>query len=665
MNQNDHSPKSTVSFFAAEPIDGATTWRIPQHGTHSAAHCTGWRTWWRSVLLTFVIGFLLFASQPLHAQEIDGAAVHQAAMSDALQRQFAATNEPVTFLVILKEQLDANQVLAAADVQAAERSVRAATLYSALTEHAAQTQQDLRTWLDQQGVAYRSYYIVNMLAVTGGAELADALLQRSEVDRLEANPQVSSLQAMPSALPRGWSVALADASATSATLPWGLGYTHAPEVWALGYRGQGIVIASQDTGVKWDHPALQAAYRGWITGTMTVTHAYNWFDAWGVDTPRKTRCADDAKTDAQIPCDDQGHGTHTVGTMLGDATAMSDTVIGMAPDATWIGCRNMTSGVGTPASYTACFEFFLAPYPQGGNPMTDGKPELAPHIVNNSWGCPPSEGCDITSLRQTVENVRAAGIFVVASAGNNGNICGSVRDPIAIHDATFTIGAHANSGNIASFSSIGPVTIDNSNRRKPDIAAPGVDVRSAGLAGGVNTFLQGTSMASPHVAGAVALLWSAVPTLTGNIDLTEQVLIKSATPATSTQACGVLGAGAWPNNIFGFGRLDVLAAVTLAQQPATVHATIKLESGAPLPTVQVQLRDNATDYLLSGISDADGLVVFSPVYASSSSDLYTLNVLGAPEQFAPLIVDVAVGEMTLLVARPNQRTFLPVVMASE
>lgn len=664
MNQKKYSPQLAACPFTAQSAPDANTIRVAKQRSLRGL-VTGWHTWWRVALLSLVTGFLLLVSQPLHAQEIDGATVRQATMSDALQREFAATDEPITFLVILREQLDANQVLAAADVQAAERTVRAATLYAALTEHAAQTQQGLTLWLDQQGVAYRPYYIVNMLAVTGDAALADALLQRSEVDRLEANPQVASLNAMPSALPRGWSMAPAEEAAASATLPWGLGYTQAPEVWALGYRGQGIVIASQDTGVKWDHPALKTAYRGWITGTMTVTHTYNWFDAWGVDTPRKMRCTGDAKTDAQIPCDDQGHGTHTVGTMLGDATEMGDTVLGMAPDATWVGCRNMTSGVGTPASYTACFEFFLAPYPQGGNPLTDGKPEMAPHIVNNSWGCPPSEGCDITSLRQIVETVRAFGIFVVASAGNNGNICGSVRDPISIHDATFTIGAHANSGNIASFSSIGPVTVDGSNRRKPDIAAPGVDVRSAGLAGGVNTFLQGTSMASPHVAGAVALLWSAVPTLTGNIDLTEQVLIKSAIPATSTQACGVLGSGAWPNNIFGFGRLDALAAVTLAQHPATVHATVKLESGAPLPNAQVQLRDNATDYLLSGTSDENGVVVFSPVYASDSSDRYTLNVSGSPELFAPMIVDVAVGETTTLMVRPNQFTFLPLVMTAE
>src|SRR5690606_7574488 len=242
--------------------------------------------------------------------------------------------------------------------------------------------------------------------------------------------------------------------------------------------------------------------------------------------------------DAQIPCDDDlftNHGTHTLGTVAGDATGMGDTVIGMAPDAKWIACRNMRDGFGTPASYTACFEFFLAPYPQGGDPMTDGKPELAPHVINNSWGCPPSEGCDATSLRQVVETMRAAGIYVVASAGNSGSFgCGTVNSPIALHDAVTSVGAHGSTGALAGFSSRGPVTVDGSLRPKPDLTAPGVSVRSLGRNDNINAYLSGTSMASPHVAGAVALLWSAVPTLTNQVDLTEQILLKSAIPVSDT-----------------------------------------------------------------------------------------------------------------------------------
>jgi subtilisin family serine protease len=354
---------------------------------------------------------------------------------------------------------------------------------------------------------------------------------------------------------------LAEARATAA-LPYGLTYTHADQVWALGVRGAGIVIGSQDTGVQWDHPALVEAYRGSDSAALTVTHAYNWLDAFGRDPFEDAGCG----PDPQIPCDDQGHGTHTVGTLVGDATADGGTVLGMAPAAQWIGCRNMRGGVGTPASYTTCFEWFLAPYPQGGDPFSEGRPELAPDIVNNSWGCPPYEGCDAGALLQVTNLVRAAGIFVVASAGNDGwQGCSSITDPIAIYDSAFTTGAHDEQGSIAYFSSRGPVTVDGSGRLKPDITAPGVDTYST-YPGNTYTSLSGTSMAAPHVAGAVALLWSAAPALAGDIEATEDILIKSAVPVTS-DSCGSDLSPMSPNNVYGYGRLDILAAVNLAREP--------------------------------------------------------------------------------------------------
>src|SRR5262249_22704433 len=163
-----------------------------------------------------------------------------------------------------------------------------------------------------------------------------------------------------------------------------------------------------DTGVQWDHPALRAQYRG-VKGN-TVDHTYNWLDAI------PDNGSPDPCEGSIAPCDDYGHGTHTVGTMVGES---SDITYGVAPGAQWMVCRNMRHGVGSPESYTTCFEFFMAPYPPNGDPFRDGKPELAPDIINNSWGCPPSEGCNKDSLRQVVETVRAAGLMVVASAGNN------------------------------------------------------------------------------------------------------------------------------------------------------------------------------------------------------------------------------------------------------
>ncbi|MDQ3248919.1 MAG: S8 family serine peptidase, partial [Chloroflexota bacterium] len=403
--------------------------------------------------------------------------------------------------------------------------------------------------------------------------------------------------------------------------PYGLDYTHAPDVWALGFSGQGIVVASQDTGVEWDHPALRARYRGVITPTLgmtaTVDHVYNWFDAWGL-TGRPPRCF----ADAQIPCDDDGHGTHTVGTMVGDASADGDTVLGMAPNAQWIGCRNMNRGVGTPASYTACFEFLLAPYPQGGNSMTEGRPELGPDIINNSWGCPPSEGCDVDTLRQVVETVRAAGQMVVASAGNKGPNCNTVVDPIAIYDAAFSVGAHDSAGRVAGFSSRGAVTIDSSGRLKPDISAPGVQVRSTWVEGAYNT-ISGTSMAGPHVAGAIALLWSAVPTLTGQLDLTEQVLLKSATPTPAQQCEG--SQPVTPNNTYGYGRLNVLAAVQLAQNPGSLALRVVDLDGEPVPNAPVVLTDRLTRYQVQANTGVDGLLQLSQVYSGTYAATVSLS----------------------------------------
>ena len=191
-------------------------------------------------------------------------------------------------------------------------------------------------------------------------------------------------------------------------------------------------------------------------------------------------------------------------------------------------------------------------------------PTKAPDVINNSWACPPSEGCtDPNVLLAVVQAVRAAGIVTVHSAGNDGWACSTVRDPAAIYAESFSVGAtyvtSDNQDNIAAFSSRGPVTIDGSNRRKPDVSAPGVGIRSS-YPGGGYTNMSGTSMAGPHVAGAVALLISAYPGLAGKVDQIENILEQSAVHLTSDEGCGGDSATAVPNNVYGWGRIDVLAA---------------------------------------------------------------------------------------------------------
>ncbi len=598
---------------------------------------------------------------------IDAAGAELATLSEPLAQTFAEQADPVDFLIIFKEQPNAQALLDSPDLQAASRESRGQALYVELTQQTAASQSRVRAWLAAEGIAYRPFWVINAIQVKGTALEAASLRRFPEVDRLVTNPQIpqSLLATEPALAPQpqqaafqpvsqAVSQAVDNAGKKLAELginqeevlpPYGLTYTNAPNVWALGYRGQGIVIASQDTGVDWDHPALRNTYRGWTpneesdadSGTSDeageVDHVYNWFDAWGT-LDRPLYCANDV----QIPCDDRGHGTHTVGTMLGvmPDTSLEEGALGMAPEAEWIGCRNMHGNVGTPASYMACFEFFLAPYPVGGDPAEEGRPELAPHIVNNSWACPTGEGCDADSLRQVVETVRAAGIFVVTSAGNSGPSCGSVNVPIAIHDAAFSIGAHNDEGIIAGFSSRGPVTADESERLKPDLSAPGVRVYStyvrspeappgtpqnAGFA-----TLSGTSMASPHVAGAVALLWSAQPSLIGDVERTEQLLLKSAAPAAPPAASdpadnctrpGTDGDIPVPNTTYGFGRLDVLAALELAQAPASVTLTLRDGADAPLADTSAVLLDQLTDYKRVAQTDAAGTARFDDVYAGS------------------------------------------------
>lgn len=472
---------------------------------------------------------------PTPAAKIDG----------QLQEIFQAEGT-ASFLVILDARADLSAATRLPTKAEKGRAVR-----DALWQTAQTSQVSLRAWLDARGVAYRPFYIVNAILVEGDAALARAIAARPGVNRLVANPKIKNN--VPSPAP----FRLADLWRT-AGIELGVRYINAPAVWAMGFTGQGIVIGGQDTGYDWTHPAIKNQYRGW--NGSSANHDYNWHDSIHTNTHGTNSCG----TDSPVPCDDNGHGTHTIGTATGDDGAGNQ--IGVAPGAKWIGCRNMDNGWGTPATYLECFEFFLAPYPVNGTPA-EGNPSLAPDVTTNSWTCPSVEGCDWATLQSAVEAQRAAGIMTVVAAGNSGSLgCGSISDPPAIYDAAYTVGA-LNTGydTLASFSSRGPVTVDGSNRPKPDITAPGTDTRSS-IPGGGYTNLSGTSMATPHVAGAVALLWSAVPVLTNKIDATEAYLNAGAHAIASTE-CGSTGI---PNNLYGHGRLDVRQTITRTTYPIAV-----------------------------------------------------------------------------------------------
>jgi subtilisin family serine protease len=502
----------------------------------------------------------------------------------------------VTFLVLLRDRADLSGA-----ARIPNREGRGWFVVKRLREVALHTQADLRAALDRQGIPYRSYYIVNMLTVTGGRDLVIELASRPDVDRIEANPEVRMELPDPSVGMR---------PTESQAIEWNVRRVNADDVWALGYTGQGVVVAGQDTGYDWDHPALIDSYRGW--NGVTATHDYNWHDAIHSGT---TSCSPNHPE----PCDDQNHGTHTMGTMVGDDGGSNQ--IGVAPGAEWIGCRNMREGWGTPTTYIECFEFFLAPYPVGGDPETEGDPDLAPHVINNSWTCPDSEGCDEFTLQSIVETVRAAGILVVASAGNDGSSCSTVRDPIAIYEAAFSVGATNSSDNIASFSSRGPVTSDGSGRMKPDVSAPGVSIRSSVPGSGYSN-MQGTSMAGPHVAGVAALLWSAAPDLIGDVDATEMVIEQSARPRTTSQGCGGDGPSDVPNNVYGWGIVDALEAV---EQTVPPLALTKLADGLTWPPARILeytlTVENTAVFTVSGVTISDTVPAGVPL--AGASGVYT------------------------------------------
>ncbi len=446
-----------------------------------------------------------------------------------------AADGKTEFIIYLDEQADLGPAAALPT-----KGEKGRFVFRALTAIAARTQPPVLQALEEAGAEYRSYWVANMVWARGDLSLVQALAARPEVAHLYANPAVRLAEPVQISMP---------GPQEASAVEWNLALVGAPTVWAAGVTGEGAVVGGQDTGYDWDHPALIASYRGW--DGVLADHTYNWHDAihsgggsCGADSPE--------------PCDDHNHGTHTMGTMVGDDGGSNQ--IGMAPGARWIGCRNMDQGVGTPITYSECYQWFIAPTDLNGqNP----DPSRAPDVINNSWSCPPSEGClstDPNVLLAVVQNVRAAGIVTVHAAGNSGPGCSTVSHPAAIYDESFSVGATDSLDGIAGFSSRGPVTADGSNRIKPDVSAPGVGIRSSIRNGGYQGGWQGTSMAAPHVAGQVALLISAQPGLAGQVDLIESLVQDTAVPGTSGQICGGVAGTEVPNNTFGWGRIDAWAA---------------------------------------------------------------------------------------------------------
>ncbi|GGQ50920.1 S8 family serine peptidase [Couchioplanes azureus] len=482
-----------------------------------------------------------------------------------LRAQLAA-NAGATFWVVLRDRADLGPARRATGTQRAERVHRIAT------EHAARSQASVRALLTARRASFTPYWIANTVRVTGDARLAAAVAARPEVSRVLADKVVPLPKLTPAA-------ALPRVRSGAQNAEWNLARVQAPRVWDdLSVRGDGIVVATVDTGVQYDHPALAASYRG-RAADGTLRHDYSWFDPTGL-------CADG------VPCDNAGHGTHTTGTMVG---LDGDHAIGVAPGARWIAAKGCESNACSTASLLAAGQWIVAPTDRAGNAP---RPDLAPDVVNNSWG---GWGFD-PWYAQIVDAWVAAGIFPAFSNGNAGPGCASAGSP-GNYAAAYASGAHDPAGAIASFSSRGG---GQDGTVKPDIAAPGVDVLSS-VPGGYASY-SGTSMASPHTAATVALLWSAVPGLRRDIATTRQVLDATATDTDDT-SCGGTPAD---NQVYGEGRLDAYAAVSGARQPSGVLAGTVTAEGAALSGATVSVTGTVARQGSTGPDGAYRLALLPP-----------------------------------------------------
>jgi serine protease AprX len=576
------------------------------------------------ILFCFAALAIVFAISPSRAVNLSRP--NQAAAMSKIAPwvlEHTANGKQAEYLVVLADQADFSAAYSLPTKLEKGRYVR-----DVLWNKAQSTQGPIIDILRQRGVQYRSFYIVNMLWVKGDFDLALNLAMRPDVGRVEGNPVIHNN--LPTELPE----TISERPAAPDTVEPGVNYVMAPQVWALGYTGQGVVIGGADTGIRWTHVAIKPHYRGW--NGVVGNHDYNWHDS--IHDSVGNPCGNDSPA----PCDDFFHGTHTIGTAIGDDGGTNQ--IGVAPGAKWIGCRNMDQGNGTPARYSECFEFWLAPYPVGGTPQ-QGNPALAPDITTNSWGCPASEGCSANTLQMGVEAQLAAGINMVAAAGNSGSGCSTVSDPPALYAAVHTVGAlTTGTDTLAGFSSRGPVTVDGSNRIKPNIAAPGTGTRSAtNSSDNGYTTASGTSMATPHVAGVTALLLSARSYLRHN-PTNQRTVLSNAAFHINSSLCS--SNGTYPNNLYGYGRVNALTAYNYVAVLSGVSR--KTHGGAgtfdiPLPLSgepAVECRDTGGNHtfvftfnnsLVSGsaaVTSGVGTVSGSPVI---SGNTMTVNLTGVAD----------------------------------
>jgi serine protease AprX len=444
--------------------------------------------------------------------------------------------DEIGVIVSLTDRVDPRQY------ELADRRARDTRLVQALRQKAIATQGPHWVYLQNQGAReFRELWAINGFAVKARAIVVRQLASRPGIDRISLD---STLQAPMTS------------SGVAAPPEWNVNAVHAPQLWALGYTGMGIVIANMDTGVDPAHPDLATKWRGGNN---------SWYDPHGQHA---------------TPYDPTGHGTQTMGIMVGGSGGGS--AIGLAPDAHWIAAKLYDdAGLARYSDIHLAFQWLLDP--DGDLTTVD-----APDVVNASWGLVGTAGQCINEFSTDIGLLKTAGIAVAFAAGNDGPAPLTSLSP-ANNPQGFSAGAVDATLTVAGFSSRGPSACDGTVY--PKLVAPGVDVKTADLSfGGLPQYVvvSGTSYAAPHAAGAMALLAGALPS--ASISQIEAALTQTA------HELGVVG----EDNSYGWGLLDVQAAYQyliagISRPPTAGNDAYAMSSGTTLFLLAPGVLGNDTD----------------------------------------------------------------------
>ena len=406
-----------------------------------------------------------------------------------------------------------------------------------LKTHATITQADVKkVILANGGKIIRSFWITNAILVEGTYKTALAVAKLPNVVAVIPNFQVKALPFKPSA----------QVQATATVESWGIYKIGADQVWSqYGVKGEGVRVAVLDTGVDISHPALQGKLFTVSPGDPYYPGGWIEFDSNG-----NPVCSQ--------PHDTDQHGTHVSGTVLGGDGV--NIVIGVAPAAKLMHALVLPQGSGSFASVLAGIEWAVSPYDCNGNPTN------APaHVISMSLG---ADGYYGDYLLNAIKAALEANIVVVAAIGNAGQ--GTSSNPGNIW-GVIGVGATDQNDVVASFSSGETVNYQSipstwpfydtypSSYIKPDVSAPGVSIVSSVPGGGYQAF-DGTSMATPHVSGTVALILSALGWTHWNVTDTPEKIYE----ALINTAVDLGPAG--QDTQYGYGRIDAYQAVTYALQ---------------------------------------------------------------------------------------------------